>query len=308
MKTNTKVFGLDKRGAAAFITVALLAAALLFTGCPHTTGGIPIDGVYTVKGVSFVMKGIAAVTNGTVGYTGYTDNDVHTVSLSAYRIGETEVTQELWEKVMGTNPSNLKYAKNPVEQVNWYQCIAFCNKLSLKLNLTPCYTVTISGKPIDFSTLEYSDIPTSNDADWNNTVLDMSKNGFRLPTEAEWEWAAKGGTDDEWAGTDDENELVNYAWYDANSDKTHQVKMKQPNGYGLYDMSGNVWERCWDWYSNSTPAGGQTDPKGADFGSDRVDRGGSWNNNIDTVTRAARDLSEPEVIGDLLGLRLVCRP
>ena len=245
------------------------------------------DKTYTVGGISFTMKGIAAVTNGNVGHDDQNDNKPHTVSLTAYRIGETEVTQELWEAVMGagSNPSNFSsgpegtevQGKRPVEQVSWYHCIAFCNKLSLKLGLTPCYTVEVSGSPIDFDTLAYSAIPTSNNTDWNDTVLDMSKNGFRLPTEAEWEWAAKGGKDYKWSGTNVESELVSYAWYgDKDHGKTHEVKKKSPNGYGLYDMSGNVWEWCWDRYSNTTPAGGQTDPQGAGSGASRVIRGGSW--------------------------------
>ena len=237
------------------------------------------------KFIEMKMIDIPAVKNGKLGHTNYANNAEHTVSLTAYRIGETEVTQELWQAVMGENPSQFKGTENPpdgsevqgkrpVERVNWYACIAFCNKLSLKLGLMPCYTVTVSGNPIDFETLAYSDIPTSNNIDWNNTVLDMSKNGFRLPTEAEWEWAAKGGTEDKWAGTNEGSKLGTYAWYSDNSNsKTHEVKQKQPNGYGLYDMSGNVWEWCWDWYRNSTPAGGQ-DPTGAGGSDYRVVRDG----------------------------------
>ena len=313
MKTNnTKAKTFTVKEAAALITTALLAA-LLFTACPNTAGGPTgsynvATGQGIVEGVSFTMKGIAAVTNGTVGHTEQIYNQPHTVSLSAYRIGETEVTQELWEKVMGTNPSYFKNAKNPVECVNWYQCIAFCNKLSLKLGLTPCYTVTVSGSPIDFETLAYSEIPTRDNTDWNNTVLDMSKNGFRLPTEAEWEWAAKGGTEDKWAGVNEESKLGEYAWYSANSRwKTHEVKKKQPNGYGLYDMSGNVWEWCWDWYDtlpNPLPA----DYPGAASGTLRVMRGGSWIDLAFVCVVGARYYYAPVFSFDCLGFRLVSRP
>ena len=136
----------------------------------------------------------------------------------------------------------------------------------------------------------------------------MNKKGFRLPTEAEWEWAAKGGKEYKWAGTDEESELVNYAWYSANSNnQTHEVKKRTANGYGLYDMSGNVWEWCWDWYSNSTPTGGQ-DPKGADSGSVRVKRGGSWKIVANFVARACRDYFDPDYSAIFLGLRVVSRP
>ena len=323
---------LHKRGAAALITAATLTLALLFTACPNNAGGgttpptpPPENKIYAVDGVQFTMKGIAAVTNGTVGYSGMSGNAPHTVSLTAYRIGETEVTQELWQKVMGTNPSffdntgNKTYGgdpydtnitsgevqeKRPVEMVNWYQCIAFCNKLSKACNLDPCYTVT----GINFNTLNFSDIPTSDNTTWNNAVCDRTKNGFRLPTEAEWEWAAKGGKDYKWAGTDTKSELKNYAWYDENSgNKTHQVKLKSANGYGLYDMSGNVWEWCWDRYGNfSYPL--PADYAGAASGVGRVGRGGSWYVDADVAARAYRNGINPDNRGNYLGLRVVSRP
>ena len=195
--------------------------------------------------------------------------------------------------------------KRPVEQVNWYHAIAFCNKLSIACNLEPCYTVTAGGNQIDFSTLEYSAIPTTNNTDWNNAAWDTGKNGFRLPTEAEWEWAAMGGTEDKWAGTDTESELINYAWYGVHSgSKTHEVKKKQPNGYGLYDMSGNVFEWCWDRFGplpNPLPA----DYSGHASGSGQVVRGGGWYSSSSLVARAFRS-SSASIAGDNnIGLRLV---
>ena len=321
---------LHKRGAAALITAATLTLALLFTACPNSAGGSgggttpptpPADKTYKVDEVSFTMKGIAAVTNGTVGHADESNNAPHTVSLTAYRIGETEVTQELWQAVMGTNPSNFDNTgnkmlygntydtnitsgetqeKRPVENVNWFECIAFCNELTKKvpeLGESQC-VYTYNGNTYNSTDAGAQRVP----------AINMSKKGFRLPTEAEWEWAAKGGTNDKWAGTNVQGQLGTYAWYYANSgNKTHQVKLKSANGYGLYDMSGNVWEWCWDWYSSSTPTGGQ-DPKGAASGVIRVVRGGGWGIGADNAARAYRSLNSPVIRYYDLGLRLVSRP
>ena len=289
---------------------------------PPPTPPASADKTYTVNSVNFTMKGIAAVTGKSVGHGDESDNASHTVSLSAYQIGETEVTQELWEAVMGAgnNPSYFQGSSNPpdssevqekrpVEEVNWYQAIAFCNKLSKACGLEPCYTV----QGVDFDALTFSAIPTSNNNDWNNAVCDWSKNGFRLPTEAEWEWAAMGGTEHKWAGTNVKGQLINYAWYSDSdggnaNNKTHEVKKKQANGYGLYDMSGNVWEWCWDRYGvlpNPMPP----DYAGpADSGSHRVDRGGSWEIGANAAARASRDNGDPDFSDYFLGLRVVSRP
>lgn len=279
------------------------------------------DITYDIGGIEFTMKDIAAV-DARLGHNDYYNNKPHTVSLSAYLIGETEVTQELWKAVMGNNPNwfdgssgkepaeGETQGKRPVESVNWYHAIAFCNKLSIKLRLEPCYTVNVGGSPVDFAALTFDEIPTTDNADWNKAELDMNKKGFRLPTEAEWEWAAKGGKDDKWAGTNTEAELKNYAWYDSNSgSKTHEVKKKDPNGYGLYDMSGNVWEWLWDWYG-TIPDSPEADYAGPASGPSRVVRGGSFRDSAEVCTVGSRNnLSiSPNNGFDGLGFRLVCRP
>ncbi|MDX2285871.1 MAG: SUMF1/EgtB/PvdO family nonheme iron enzyme [Bacteroidia bacterium] len=166
------------------------------------------------------------------------EQPVHRVTLSDFYLGETEVTQAQWRAVMGTNPSYFKDCDQcPVESVSWEEVQEFLRKLNAKTGKT-----------------------------------------YRLPTEAEWEYAAGGGAAGrtKWAGTDSESSLGNYAWYDANSGgKTHPVKQKQPNALGLYDMSGNVWEWCQDWYG-SYGASDISNPAGPASGSVRVDRGGSW--------------------------------
>jgi formylglycine-generating enzyme required for sulfatase activity len=167
--------------------------------------------------------------------------------------------------------------------VNWYEAVEYCNRLSLKEGLTPAYRG--SGDSI---------------------VCDFNATGYRLPTEAEWEYAAKAGNKNylsyEYSGG---NSVERVAWHSGNSgNSTHPVGTKQPNDLGLYDMSGNVWEWCWDWYG-SYSGGSQTDPRGASSGTSRVVRGGSWNSDAASVRSAIRRYNPPSNRRDYLGFRLV---
>jgi len=197
-----------------------------------------------VKGGTFQMGSI---------FGQKTEEPVHSVTVTSFFIGKYEVTQENWQKIMGTNPSYFKGDKKPVEQITWYEAIEFCNKFSQKEGLTPAYT--INGKDV---------------------FCNWEEDGYRLPSEAEWEFAAKGGKYSkslEYSGSSDLDEV---GWYNGNSNfKSKDVGTKKANELGIYDMSGNVWEWCWDLYDNysSSP---QTNPHGVTRGTHRVHRGGSF--------------------------------
>jgi formylglycine-generating enzyme required for sulfatase activity len=224
---------------------------------------------FTVKGVTFTMipvKGGTFSMGATAEQSSPSDDEkpVHQVTLSNYYIGETEVTQALWTAVMGKNPSNFKGDNRPVEKVSWKDCQTFISKLN-----------ALTGK------------------------------NFRLPTEAEWEYAARGGSKSQGYQYSGSNNLSAVAWYTDNSgSQTHDVKTKSPNELGIYDMSGNVWEWCQDWYG-SYSSNSVTNPTGAASGSYRVIRGGGWGSGAWYCRSAFRHYGTPAGRYNNLGLRLV---
>ncbi len=193
------------------------------------------------------------------------EKPTHQVILSSYYIGETEVTQALWKAVMGNNPSHFNGDNLPVESVSWNDCQTFIRKLN-----------------------------------------DLTGRHFRLPTEAEWEFAARGGNQSRHTQYSGSSRIDDVAWYFDNSgSKSHPVKTKQPNELGIYDMTGNVFEWCQDWFGNYSNSA-QTNPTGPSSGSCRVFRGGAW----DATLRGCRSSSRvidgaPDDEYSDLGLRLV---
>lgn len=241
------------------------------------------------------------------------------VSISSFYIGKYDVTQKEWVEVMGSNPSKFRGDNLPVEMVSWYDSVEYCNKRSVKEGLQPYYNIDKTRTdPNNRPDPDFGDLDTTK---WTVTV-NRTANGYRLPTEAEWEYAAGGGQlskSYKYSGSDDVDEV---AWYWRNSgdqnlsgvwnwsvlqqnhNQTKPVGRKKPNELGIYDLSGNVREWCWDWYGDLTDD--PIDPQGSKSGSRRVWKGGGW--------MGGEFCGEPSFRGDLAangtgpdqGLR-VCR-
>ena len=257
-----------------------------------------------------------------------------TVTLNSFYISDHEVTQGEYEQYCcytSSAPSSSYGvgADYPVYYVSWYDAIVYCNLKSMAEGLTPCYSLSGEIDPkkwtgIKSSNGKYSCSYTSSNSTWNSITRDMNANGYRLPTEAEWEYAARGGQEtygteafaNYFAGTTTTNysaqsnsnlDSVGWYWYNicnngvtgsaASSGKTgygtHEIKTKAPNALGLYDMSGNVWEWCWDWYNSSIDSGSISDPLGPVSGSLRLSRSGSWDYDARFSSVSRRDGFNP---------------
>jgi formylglycine-generating enzyme required for sulfatase activity len=253
------------------ILLAMLCLAAAVSGCEKQTAEKPSTGprvVSTGSGLDMVEVPAGEFVMGSA--DGPIDTKpAHPVKLDGFLIDQHEVTQEVYQKLMGTNPSRRKHPRNPVEQVTWSAAVKFCNVRSLQEGRKPCY-------------------------DTNTWACDFSANGYRLPTEAEWEYACRAGSQGRFSFGDSGEELRAFAWFDGNSSSApHPVGQRKRNPWGLYDMAGNVWEWCNDFYGpkyyKQSPA---ENPRGPQEGEKRVLRGGAWSTSAESCTSWVRNCDE----------------
>jgi len=207
---------------------------------------------------------------------------IHRVEITKpFMIATASVMQTLYRALTGERPSEFKGDDLPVENVSWFDAVRFCNDLSKRLNLEPAYRI-----------------------DGEQVAWIQENDGFRLPTEAEWEYACRAGTSTRFACGDLEADLETMGWYGQNSgNKTHPVKSKTPNAWGIFDMHGNIWEWVWDW-AGEYSGGLAVDPKGPERGANRVVRGSSWYDDAHYCRAALRFNDPPDSRDRYLGFRL----
>ena len=295
-------------------TVLVIASIVLgVIGCNNPSG--PDNG--ETQEERFVLIPAGTFQMGSI--DGYDDNKpVHVVTITKpFYMGKYEVTQAEYEKYCsytGTDSPSSSYGDGdnyPAYYVSWYDALVYCNKRSIAEGLTPCYSIKDSTNPE-----EWGELPTAWDDPlrdtWDVATCDFNANGYRLPTEAEWEYAARAGDNTvdslTYSGTSDVNKLGDYAWYYDNlNGTTHEVGTKKANAFGLYDMSGNVYEWCWNWltseYDENTEGGDNT--TGSSAGSFRVCRGGGWIDGSGGCTVSFRLENSPGSRGSFLGFRVV---
>jgi formylglycine-generating enzyme required for sulfatase activity len=258
--------------------------AVIDTSTRDTKAKTIPDGFVKIQGGTFMM-------GSPVSEVGRSDNEAqHRVTVGSFWMGQYEVTQAEYETIIGSNPSKFKGGSLPVENVSWFDAVFYCNQRSAREGLTPAYT--INGE---------------------NVAWNRSANGYRLPTEAEWEYACRANTTTPFStgyniSTSQTNYNGNYPYVNNPKEtyrgKTINVGSFASNSWGLYDMHGNVFEWCWDWYEIYSTAD-QTDPTGAASGSNRVLRGGSWFSYAQYLRSAYRVNSAPSSRGDGGGFRVV---
>ena len=269
-----------------------------------------VNEVCTICEYSRITEGFVLIPAGTFqmgSVEGYSSNKpVHEVTITKdFYMGKYEVTQAEYEKYCSYTGSRSPNSDKgdgdnyPAYCVSWYDALVYCNKRSIDEGLTPCYSISGNTAPSKWGT-----VPTDWGRTWDDAICNFEANGYRLPTEAEWEYAARAGDNTvdslTYSGTSDVNKLGEYAWYKSNSNNaTHEVGSKLPNAYGLYDMSGNVWEWCWNWFTDTY------DPTDTSAEFARVYRGGSWHFVSEDCAVSCRGGSYPYGLYYDVGFRVV---
>ncbi len=298
-----------KRYAVRLVWVGMTATLLIGLNAyatENTLGGDPKHASITAPKMALIPAGTFCMGSPESEVERYDDETQHKVTISKdFWMSQYEVTQAEWEAVIGNNPSYSQGANLPVEQVSWYDAIEYCNKLSEKEGLTPAYRID-KGR---------NDPNNENKHDVVRWLVtwDREANGYRLPTEAEWEYACRAGTTTPFSTgnnltTNQANYNGNYP-YNENAEGEYQERTTAagsfpPNAWGIYDMHGNVWEWCWDWYDDYSE-NNQIDPSGAASGTGRVLRSGCWGSGGRGVRSANRGSLTPDHWYDVYGFRLV---
>ena len=262
-----------------------------------------------VAAVSKIPEGFVEIPAASIAETESLSSDVFVsgrkLEIASFYISDHVVTRGEYKAIMGIDPSTARandkdgneltgddnVKNNPVNYISWYDALVYCNTRSIKEGLTPCYKIDGKTDPG-----EWGAVPTENNSTWDAATCDFKADGYRLPTEAEWEWAARGGESYTYAGSNDVDDV---AWYGKNG--TRDVKTKKANAYGLYDMSGNVWEWCWDWKGSISS---DTPDEGPASGSYRCQRGGSWCDSANYTQVDSRYGYDPSF--RYYGFRVVC--